>query len=80
MGVARLYAALAHGEGDARRWATIETEFHRTVAMLRRITGRDRLLDEAPVLQRSIALRNPVRRLAVRAPGAPAGPAPRAAA
>ena len=59
MGVARLYAALAHGEGDAGRWATIETEFHRTAAMLRRITGRDRLLDDAPVLQRSIALRNP---------------------
>ncbi len=59
MGVARLYAALAHGEGDARRWATIEAEFHRTVAMIRRVTGRVRLLDEAPVLQRSIALRNP---------------------
>jgi phosphoenolpyruvate carboxylase len=59
MGVARLYAALAHGEGDGRRWAAIETEFHRTVAMLRRVTGRERLLDEAPVLQRSIALRNP---------------------
>ena len=27
--------------------------------MLRRVTGRERLLDEAPVLQRSIALRNP---------------------
>jgi phosphoenolpyruvate carboxylase len=59
MGVARLYAALAHGDGDAGRWATIETEFHRTVALLRRITGRERLLDDAPVLQRSIALRNP---------------------
>ena len=59
MGVARLYAAPAHGDGDARRWAAIETEFHRTVAMLRRVTGRERLLDEAPVLQRSIALRNP---------------------
>ena len=59
MGVARLYAALAHGEGDGRRWAAIETEFHRTVAMIRRVTGRERLLDEAPVLQRSIALRNP---------------------
>ncbi len=59
MGVARLYAALATGEGDDRRWATIESEFHRTVAMLRRVTGRDRLLDDSPVLQRSIALRNP---------------------
>ena len=32
---------------------------HRTVALLLRVTGRDRLLDGAPVLQRSIALRNP---------------------
>ena len=37
----------------------IEAEFHRTSAMLRRITGRTRLLDHAPVLQRSITLRNP---------------------
>ena len=59
MGVARLYAALATGDGDDRRWAMIEAEFHRTSAMLRRITGRDRLLDHAPVLQRSIMLRNP---------------------
>ncbi len=59
MGVARLYAALARGDGDDRRWAMIEAEFHRTSAMLRRITGRTRLLDHAPVLQRSIMLRNP---------------------
>ena len=59
MGVARSYAGLARGDGDARRWATIEAEFHRTSSMLRRITGRDRLLDHAPVLQRSITLRNP---------------------
>ena len=59
VGVARSYAALARGDGDERRWATIEAEFHRTAAMLRRITGRDRLLDHAPVLQRSIMLRNP---------------------
>ena len=59
MGVARTYASLAHGPGDDRRWAAIEAEYHRTVLMLRRVTGRARLLDEAPVLQRSIALRNP---------------------
>ena len=59
MGVARRYAALATGEGDARRWATIEAEYHRTVALLLRLTSRERLLDAAPVLQRSIALRNP---------------------
>ncbi len=59
MGVARLYAALATRPGDDRRWAAIEAEFHRTTTMLRRVTGRDRLLDDSPVLQRSIALRNP---------------------
>ena len=45
--------------GGERRWAAIEAEYHRTVALLLRVTGRDRLLDGAPVLQRSIALRNP---------------------
>ena len=37
----------------------IETEYRRTVALLARVTGRERLLDGAPVLQRSVALRNP---------------------
>ena len=59
MGVARLYARLARNDGDDRRWAAIETEHERAVALLLRVTGRDRLLDDAPVLQRSIALRNP---------------------
>jgi phosphoenolpyruvate carboxylase len=59
MGVARLYAALATGVGDDRRWAAIETEYRRTVGLLARVTGRERLLDGAPVLQRSVALRNP---------------------
>ncbi len=59
MGVARLYAALATGPGDDRRWDAIETEYRRTVALLARLTGRQRLLDGAPVLQRSVALRNP---------------------
>src|SRR4029077_7672414 len=59
MGVARLYAALAHGAGDDRRWAAIETEYRRTVSLLSRVTGRERLLDGSPVLQRSVALRNP---------------------
>jgi len=59
MGVARLYAALATGPGDDRRWDAIETEYRRTVALLARVTGRQRLLDGAPVLQRSVALRNP---------------------
>jgi phosphoenolpyruvate carboxylase len=59
MGVARLYAALATSPGDDRRWDAIESEYRRTVALLARVTGRERLLDGAPVLQRSVALRNP---------------------
>jgi phosphoenolpyruvate carboxylase len=59
MGVARLYSRLATNPGDERRWATIEAEHQRAVSLLLRVTGRDRLLDDAPVLQRSIALRNP---------------------
>jgi phosphoenolpyruvate carboxylase len=59
MGVARLYAALAAGPGDDRRWDQIEAEYRRTVSLLARVTGRERLLDGAPVLQRSVALRNP---------------------
>ena len=59
MGVARRYATLAGSDEVDRRWSTIEAEYHRTVALLLRVTGRERLLDGAPVLQRSIALRNP---------------------
>jgi phosphoenolpyruvate carboxylase len=59
MGIGRRYASLARSEGADARWAAIEAEYHRTVAWLLRITGRDRLLDGAPVLQRSIELRNP---------------------
>jgi phosphoenolpyruvate carboxylase len=59
MGVARRYASLASSADRERRWETIEAEYHRTVALLLRVTGRDHLLDGAPVLQRSIALRNP---------------------
>ncbi len=59
IGVARLYAALATNPGDDRRWNAIESEFRRTSALLSRVTGREQLLDGSPVLQRSVALRNP---------------------
>ena len=59
MGVAGRYAELATGPGDERRWESIETEYRRTVSLLSRVTGRERLLDGSPVLQRSVALRNP---------------------
>jgi phosphoenolpyruvate carboxylase len=57
--VARRYAALATGAAHVRTWAVIEAEYRRTVSLLLRVTGRARLLEDAPVLQRSIALRNP---------------------
>ncbi len=59
LGVARRYAALATAPGDDQRWRAIETEYGRTVELLLRVVGRDRLLDGAPTLQRSIALRTP---------------------
>ena len=59
MGVARLYASLATGPGDERRWHAIESEYRRTVAVVARLTGHERLLDGSPVLQRSVTLRNP---------------------
>ena len=59
MGVARRFASLATGDGDAARWRAIEAEYATTVELLLWVTGRDRLLDAAPVAQRAIALRNP---------------------
>ena len=60
MGVARMYRALAAAvPGAARLWALIEDEYERSVAELLAVTGRARLLDGAPDLQRSIELRNP---------------------
>jgi phosphoenolpyruvate carboxylase len=59
MGVARLYARLATAPGDDARWAAIESEYERAMTLLLRVTGRDHLLDDAPVLQRAIGLRNP---------------------
>ncbi|MGH2474428.1 MAG: phosphoenolpyruvate carboxylase, partial [Candidatus Limnocylindrales bacterium] len=59
MGIARRYASLVKTAGGDDQWTAIEAEFHRTAAFLLRVTGRERLLDGAPVLQRSIVLRNP---------------------
>ncbi len=59
MAIGRRYAALAHGDGDPRRWAAIEAEHARTVELVLRVNGREQLLDGVPAIQRSIALRNP---------------------
>ena len=72
MGVARLYAALATGAGDDRRWDAIETEYRRTVALLgtdHRARAPARRVAGPPALGGAA---QPVRRLAVRAPGPPA--------
>ena len=50
----RRRAPMLAGSGGASA-----AEYHRTVAAVLRVTGRARLLDAAPVLQRSIELRNP---------------------
>jgi phosphoenolpyruvate carboxylase len=59
LGVARAFAGLAQGPDAERLWDAIESEFHRSVRLLLRLVGRERLLDASPVLQRSIILRNP---------------------
>jgi phosphoenolpyruvate carboxylase len=59
MQVAMRYASLAPHPHARRIWRAIRSEHHRTVAAVLRTTGRARLLDAAPTLQRSIALRNP---------------------
>jgi phosphoenolpyruvate carboxylase len=58
LGIARQYLTLADAEGE-RLFAQIEDEHARTVAAVLEITESDALLDRHPVLQRSVALRNP---------------------
>lgn len=56
--IAAGYAALA-GEEGARWHARIEEEFRRAREAILAITGQAELLDSNPVIQKSIALRNP---------------------
>jgi len=59
--LSRMYAALAEPEGGAADGihARIEAEFERARSALLRITGQRDLLDNEPVIQESIRLRNP---------------------
>jgi phosphoenolpyruvate carboxylase len=57
--IASRYASLADSADGARIWARIRDEFELTAAQLRDVTARDEMLDNMPVLQRSIRLRNP---------------------
>ncbi len=58
--IAARYAALVEDRANADRiYGTIADEYTRTTAVLLQITGQSALLDTAPVLQKSIRLRNP---------------------
>ena len=59
MAVAARYASLASGEGARDLWDRIRIEYETAVDQILAVTGRARLLDNMPVLQRSIGLRNP---------------------
>lgn len=55
--IARAYVSWLGG--DRTLLAVLEAEFERTVTMLKRVRGADRLLDDNVVLQSAIVLRNP---------------------
>jgi phosphoenolpyruvate carboxylase len=57
--IAERYAGLAADAGAGTIWPRLRDEFERTREAVLRITGRTRLLDAMPELQRSIELRNP---------------------
>ena len=59
MGVARLYAALATRRRRRPPLGRDRDRIPPDRRAARRVTGRERLLDGSPVLQRSVALRNP---------------------
>ena len=60
MDIAARYARLVGDQGMAQRiYGTIAGEFQRSVAIICRITQQEALLDNQPVLQKSIRLRNP---------------------
>jgi phosphoenolpyruvate carboxylase len=59
MAVAERYAALARSPGAGRIWRQIRDDYERSVSEVLDVSGRARLLADAPVLARSIELRNP---------------------
>ena len=60
MTIARLYADLVEDQALAGRvYDRIAQEYDRTVEVILQMTGRENLLDNAPILKRSIQQRNP---------------------
>jgi phosphoenolpyruvate carboxylase len=57
--IAGRYASLASGADSERIWRQIRAEHDQTVAQVLAINGHGQLLDDMPVLRRSIDLRNP---------------------
>ncbi len=58
--IARIYADLVTDRAVADRiYGRIAEEYHQTVRVICQMTGQRKLLDNVPVLQRSIARRNP---------------------
>ncbi len=80
MGVARRYASLATDPDAVRRWGAIEAEYHRTVGLLLRVTGRDHHARRRPGAAAVDRPAKPVRRRAVRTAGPTARPPARPAA
>src|SRR5581483_3138402 len=60
MDIAARYATLVSPAALGERiYGAIQAEFERSSAIVKRIVGTDSLLGNAPVLQKSIRLRNP---------------------
>jgi phosphoenolpyruvate carboxylase len=59
LSVAARYASLASGTAARDIWNRIRAEYELSVEQILAVSGRARLLDNMPVLQRSIELRNP---------------------
>jgi phosphoenolpyruvate carboxylase len=57
--IARRYVARLGEQGDMAMLERIETDFERAREALLRISGESELLDRAPVIRKSIRLRNP---------------------
>ncbi len=74
MEIAREYLTLV---SDDRLWEPIAAEHARTVAAVLEIVETDQLLDRQPVVQRSVAAAQSVRRPDERDPGRAAPPLPR---
>ena len=60
LAVGRRYASLVKDARLRKRlWTEIEQEFDRTVAMVRRVTGKRQLLANQPQLRETLRLRDP---------------------